>query len=169
MFSAEDLTEDDLKFLHPFALKVDTHMPGKTFEKLPYAFPQANLSSWKRIQARITQLSGFQPERYDCCMNSCCCFVGPHSEHGTCLYCAEPRCDGKGQARKSFIYLPIIPRLKAYLANPEMAELMEHRGKDYDLNLDTIKDVYDLEHYKSLRKKVMVNGCELSHCFFKDP
>ncbi|KAI1784307.1 hypothetical protein LXA43DRAFT_858654, partial [Ganoderma leucocontextum] len=91
------LSEEDLEFLRPFALKVDTHMSGETFKKLGPTFPQAHLSSWKRIQARVTQLSGFQPEQYDCCVNSCCCFVGPHAERDTCPYCAETRRDAKGR------------------------------------------------------------------------
>ncbi|EJF66330.1 hypothetical protein DICSQDRAFT_32716, partial [Dichomitus squalens LYAD-421 SS1] len=166
----DDLTEEDLECLRPFALKVDTHMPGKTFEKLAYTFPHARLSSWKAIQSRVAQLSGFEPELYHCCVNSCCCFVGPHSDRETCPYCAEARFDAKHCPRKLFVYLPITPRLKSYLANPDMAKRMEHRGRDYEHNPDVIRDVYDSSHYRNLRnKKVVVNGRELPHRFFEDP
>ena len=84
-----DLTEKDLEYLRPFTLKVITHMPGETFTKLPYAFPNANIASWKKIQTCIAQLSGFMPELYNCCINSCCCFVGPHNALDACPYCQE--------------------------------------------------------------------------------
>ena len=172
--AAEDLTEADLEFLRPFALKIDSDVSGATFKKFTKAFPKANVSTWQNIHKRVTQLSGFQPELYDCCVNSCCCFVGPHSEHDTCPYCTEPRRDPKGRPRKSFVYLPIIPRLKAYLGNPDMADKMQYRAGgrpgDYVRDPDIMKDIYDARHYQELQqKKIVVNGRELPRRFFEDP
>ncbi|RDX50223.1 hypothetical protein OH76DRAFT_1316031, partial [Lentinus brumalis] len=166
----EDLTERDMEYLRPFALKVSTHMSDKTFAQCAYAFPQAKLSSWKAIQARIAQMSGYKPEVYDCCVNSCCCFVGPHADAETCPYCPERRRDARGRARKHFIYLPLIPRLKAYLANPELAKKMQYRGREHDHEDGKVKDVPDSRHYRSLLgQKVVVSGRELPHKFFEDP
>ncbi|PIL29487.1 hypothetical protein GSI_08429 [Ganoderma sinense ZZ0214-1] len=169
--TADDLSEEDLEILRPFALKVDSpDVSDATFKKFGRVFPAAHVSSWKNIQTRVQQLCGFGPERYDCCVNSCCCFVGPHAEHDTCPYCAEARRDSQGRARKTFVYLPLIPRLKAFLANPDMAEKMKHRAEDFEHEPGKMKDVYDSRHYQDLRRKnVVVNGRELPHRFFEDP
>ena len=166
----DELTEEDLRILRPFALKVDTHMPSDTFARLPDAFPDSKVSTWKASQAHVARLSGFQPEAYDCCINSCCAFTGPHASLATCPYCAEPRYNASGKPRKVFIYLPIIPRLKSYFANKPMAKEMEYRAKEQAKHTPgVIRDVTDSENYRSLlNKQVTVDGKQLSHKFFED-
>ncbi|KAI0369835.1 hypothetical protein BV20DRAFT_911316, partial [Pilatotrama ljubarskyi] len=165
----EDLTERDLEYLRPFALKVDTHMPGKTFSKLPFAFPQCNVSSWKSVQSYVAQQSGFEPQVYHCCVDSCCAFTGPFSDKEACPYCNTPRYDAKGRPRKEFVYLPLIPRLKAFLANGEMAAKMEYRGKEHTHQPGITKDVMDSELYRTLLgKNVTVDGRSMQHRFFED-
>lgn len=167
--AAEDLTEEDMEHLRPFALKVNTHMSGSAFSQLPFAFPHANVSSWKTIQARIAQLSGFKPEVYDCCIASCCAFTGPHVDKQECPYCHEPRFDSRRRPRKVFIYLPLIPRLKSYLANKTMAKQMSYRGVEHEHSDGVIKDVMDSELYRTLLgKHVTVDGRQLPHKFFAD-
>lgn len=166
---ADDLTEDDLEYLRPFALKVDTHMPGTTFARLPYAFPHSGVNSWTRIQSRVTQLSGFEPKRYDCCINSCCCFVGPHANCDTCPYCKTTRFDASGKPRQVFVYLPIIPRLKAYFANAEMARKMRYRAFEHQHDPATIQDVMDSDIYQDLLKRnVTIDGKTFPYTFFSD-
>ncbi|KAJ3005166.1 hypothetical protein NUW54_g4465 [Trametes sanguinea] len=170
MVSGEDLTEEDLECLRPFALKVETHMPGETFAKLPYAFPNANLKSWKAIQSRAAQLSGFEPERYDCCINSCVAFTGVYADEDHCPFCQAPRWNAQRRPRQQFIYLPIIPRLKAQMANREMAQRLQYRATEHVHENGVIRDVMDGTHYRELlNKKVNVNGRELRHYFFEDP
>ncbi|KAK7678939.1 hypothetical protein QCA50_018079 [Cerrena zonata] len=118
MQRAEDITPEDLAFLRPFALKVDSHMPGGS---------------------RVANLSGFEPREYDCCINSCCCFVGPYADDKQCFHCNEPRFDSQGKRRQVFVYLPVIPRLKAFLANTEMAKKMQYRN-EHQHNPDVVKD-----------------------------
>lgn len=60
--TADDVTKDDLAVLHPFA-------------KLPYAFPGSKIASWKAIQSRIAEMSGFKPEVYHCCVDFCCAYT----------------------------------------------------------------------------------------------
>lgn len=146
-------------------------MPGATFAQLPLAFPDSNISTWKEIQARAARLSGFQPESYDCCINSCCAFTGPHAKESTCPYCSEPRYNSSGKPRKVFIYLPVTPRLKAFLANKPMAKEMGYRSEAQRKHVPgTILDVTDSTNYRSLLSKpVTVDGKELPHKFFEDP
>ena len=144
-------------------------MPGSVFAKLPYAFPDANVASWKQIQAHVSQLSGFEPQIYHCCINSCCCFVGPYAELSSCSYCNESRYDSDGKPRQIFTYLPVIPRLQAAFANRDMAAKMRYRAHEYQHDPDIVKDVFDSSHYRSLLlKHVTVNGRILSHTFFND-
>lgn len=146
-------------------------MPGETFAMLPLAFPDSNISTWKDIQSRAARLSGFQPQRFDCCINSCCAFTGPHESKTTCPYCAEPRHNAAGKPRQTFIYLPIIPRLKAFLASKPMAEEMTYCNKEQHKHTPgVIRDVMDSENYRTLlTKQVTVDGKQLDHKFFEDP
>ncbi|KAI0795169.1 hypothetical protein BC629DRAFT_1250557, partial [Irpex lacteus] len=163
------LDQDDFDYLRPFALKVDTHMPGETFAKLEYAFPSSNVPSWKVCQQRVADLSGFEPQVYDCCINSCCCFAGVHAASTECLYCKSSRYNANGKRRQEFVYLPVIPRLKSLFANAKTSLIMRHRSSGHQHEPDVIKDVFDAQVYRSLLgKTVVVNGKELEHTYFQD-
>ncbi|KAL7277981.1 hypothetical protein ACG7TL_007934 [Trametes sanguinea] len=170
LISGQDLSEEDLQVLRPFALKVETHMPGKTFAKLPFAFPQSNVESWKTVQAQVARLSRFAPEVYDCCVSSCIAYTGVYADDLTCPFCHEPRRDLNGRARQQFVYLPVIPRLKAQYANHEMARKLQYRAKEHLHEPGLIKDVMDSTHYQSLLgKNVMLGDRVLPHRYLDDP
>lgn len=144
-------------------------MPGSVFAKLPYAFPNAHVDSWKQIQSNVSQLSGFEPVTYHCCVNSCCCFVGTHADATECPYCKTSRLDANGKPRQVFVYLPVIPRLKAFLANVRMARKMQYRANEHQHNPDIIADVFDAAVYQALLKKtVCIDGKTLDHQYFAD-
>ncbi|KAI0371379.1 hypothetical protein BV20DRAFT_927515, partial [Pilatotrama ljubarskyi] len=165
----DELTEEDYDILRPFALKVNMHMPGSTFAQLPYAFPKSNISSWKAIQSRVAQMSGFKPEVYHCCVESCCCFTGPLSDKTVCPYCNEPRYDSRGRPRKVFVYLPVVPRLKALAMNKSSAQQMRYRAQEHEHQPGVIKDIMDSTAYLALKERhVVVDGKELPHKFFED-
>ncbi|PIL32951.1 hypothetical protein GSI_05069 [Ganoderma sinense ZZ0214-1] len=171
MISGEDLTEEDMRILRPFSLKVDKHIPSNTYELFLPTFPESKVATWKTAQAHVARLSGFQPESYDCCINSCCAFTGPHASLSACPYCSEPRYNPSGKPRKVFIYLPVIPRLKAFLANKPMATEMKYRAEEQARHTPgVIRDVTDSENYRTLlNKNVIVDGKTLSHKYFDDP
>ncbi|KAF8154332.1 hypothetical protein K438DRAFT_2077030 [Mycena galopus ATCC 62051] len=110
---AEELSDDDLAILRAFALKTEDNLTNATFDKLPFTFPDSYIPTLKVTKARIEFLAAFKPIPYDCCPNSCCCYVGPHAEENKCPYCNEPRFKSNGKARKTFTYVPLIPRLVA--------------------------------------------------------
>jgi len=76
--TAGNLTDHDMSILRAYAFKVDEHLTDEAFTKIPYAFPKELVPTVKVCRARLQALSGFKPVRYDCCVNSCCCFVGEH-------------------------------------------------------------------------------------------
>jgi hypothetical protein len=127
----------------------------------------AHLPSWKAAQTQLLKISGLKPILYDCCVNSCCCYTGPHSNKTECPYCGEACFNSKHQSRWRFSYLPLIPRLRAYLANQEKAQQMLYRSQVFVHNPDSVKDIFDGTHYQSLLgKKVTVNGQDQGHYHF---
>jgi Transposase family tnp2. len=158
-----------MAFLRHFALKVESHMTDDTFAKLPFAFPEAQISSFKLTKARAEFLAAFRPVPYDCCINSCCCYAGPHAAVTTCPHCQEPRFNAKGGPRKRFNYVPLIPRLTAYYRNKSFVELLSYRAK-FSHEPSKIKDVMDSKNYARLREEyVTVDQKRQPYKFFDDP
>ncbi|RDB23221.1 hypothetical protein Hypma_009543 [Hypsizygus marmoreus] len=165
---ADEMTDEDFSLLRSFALKTDEHLTNKTFEKLRFAFPNAGVDTWKTTKARVEFLSALRPVPYDCCTNSCCCYVGPHVDATSCPFCKEPRLDAQGKPRKRFIYIPIIRRLIEYFKNPGMIEKLSYRAQ-FSEDPGVVKDVFDGSHYRSLKNSnVTVNGRPCSYKHFSD-
>lgn len=84
-FLAKKLTAQDLALCRAFAYKLQTYTTDRAFEKLPYAFPSdPPLPRIDSLRSRVGFLAGFKPEIYHCCINSCCCYVGPHEDLDEC-------------------------------------------------------------------------------------
>ncbi|THU87005.1 hypothetical protein K435DRAFT_584855, partial [Dendrothele bispora CBS 962.96] len=166
----QELTDDEIKFLRHYALKVETHMTLETFKALPHAFPNSKIQSWKVTKARAAWLAQFTPVPYDCCVNSCCCFVGPHVNESHCPYCNESRYfTGTKRPRKRFTYIPLIPRLTSFYKSPSMVHKMKYRD-DYSVSNTRMRDIYDGQLYKNLREKhVTVGDTTFPHKFFQHP
>jgi hypothetical protein len=143
-------------------------MTNDTFSKLAFAFPESTVASWKITKARAEFLATFRPVAYDCCISSCCCFVGPNSDLSHCPYCHEPRFNSKGRARRRFTYAPLIPRLKAFYQNKEFGQSMLYRSK-YQHDGTNLRDVMDGANYQRLRgSNVTINGQLRPYKYFED-
>ena len=168
VLTVEELTDEELSYLRHYALKVETQMTNDTFSKLAFAFPESTVASWKITKARAEFLATFRPVAYDCCISSCCCFVGPNSDLAYCPYCHEPRFNSKGQARRRFTYAPLIPRLKAFYQNNEFGHSMLYRSK-YQHDGTNLQDVMDGANYQRLRgTNVTINGQPRPYKYFED-
>jgi hypothetical protein len=167
--TVEELTDEELAYLRHYALKVETHMTNDTFSKLAFAFPESTIGSWKFTKARAEFLATFRPVAYDCCISSCCCFVGPNGDLTSCPYCHEPRFNSKGRPRRRFTYAPLIPRLLAFYRNKEFGHSMLYRSR-YQPDGTNLQDVMDGENYQRLREThVTVNGQPRPYKYFQDP
>ncbi|KAI4522785.1 hypothetical protein K525DRAFT_163228, partial [Schizophyllum commune Loenen D] len=169
------LTEDDKQLLRLFAFKNSgTGVTESSYRELAYVFTKISIPSYKVVKAHVAKLSRFDPVEYDCCVKSCCCFVGPHKDKTHCPFCNEQRFDDAKKPRRRYLYLPVIPRLLAYYSSPEMIEKMRYRAefdakRDKDEEEESIDDVMDGSHYKKLRRsRVVVNGERHKHKFFSD-
>ncbi|KAI0052946.1 hypothetical protein FA95DRAFT_1462458, partial [Auriscalpium vulgare] len=166
------MAESDLGILRAFALKVGDNLSASTFNKFQYAFPDAGVGSYDKAKSRIAFLSGFKAVHYDCCVNSCVCYTGPHEDRSQCPKCKEPRLDARGQPRKQFSYQPLIPRLRALFANRDYAACMKYRAHEHASarQAGTTSDVFDSGHYRSLlTKPVVVGDKTCNHTYFADP
>jgi Transposase family tnp2 len=152
-----------------FSYKVEEHLTDSAYSKLKFVFPGTTIPSAKENRTHAAFLSAFQVQRYDCCINSCCCFVGPNQDIIQCPFCNEPRFNASGHTRKRYTYIPLIARLVGMYRNKECALQLRYRD-NYQPDPDgTMKDVMDGTHYKNLRKKnVVVDGDVRNHKFFSD-
>ncbi|KAJ7760284.1 hypothetical protein DFH07DRAFT_697064, partial [Mycena maculata] len=164
------LSAYDLAICRAFSYKVQTNTTDRAFKITPFAFPQTPpLPKLDGIRSRINFLAGFKPQIYHCCTNSCVCYVGPHKDRLVCPYCKEPRFRANGKPRKKFTYIPIIPRLVAFAGNHDMAEKQQYRANHRHTH-GTTTDVFDGEHYRTLRKEhIEINGEKQPHKYFSDP
>ena len=91
--------------------------------------------------------------------------------------CPNPKCDeprwksDSKTPRKSFSYLPFLPRLQLLSANLRSAKVMQYRASQHtkDCSDGIISDVFDGAHYrKLLEEKVTVDGQAFNHTYFQD-
>lgn len=175
---SECLTDADRDNISAFALKLDTNMSRETYKKLVKAFShRLPLKTEFLLYRRIDVLSGLKPEIYDCCIKSCCAYLGEYEDLDTCPFCKEPRFNSKGKPRQRYWYLPIIPRLQGLFYNKDLAASLSTYRANYKMNEPssdeeggTVSDLYDSEHYKELLgQNVEIGDEQLSHRYFDQP
>ena len=118
-------------------------------------FVSEDIPSAYLLRARAKALAGIEPIRYDCCINSHICYAGHYKHLEKCPECDEPRFSGhdshgKPRPRRQFLYIPLIPRLSAFLQSTHMAKLMEYRSTHTNVP-GVFTDIFDGENYQQLR------------------
>jgi hypothetical protein len=164
------LDESDLTLLRSYALKLNGGLTDSAFDKLRWAFPQAPVESLKNTEKRVQSLSGFLPVNYHCCPNSCVCYTNQYETLTKCPSCNTDRYEADGTTpRASFAYLPLIPRIRAMLANPHHARKMQYRSQRVRDPMK-VSDIFDGTHYCLLQETfVTIDDEELPTWFFSDP
>ncbi|KAJ6496381.1 hypothetical protein C8R45DRAFT_823187, partial [Mycena sanguinolenta] len=170
MIEGHKLSAEEMTAIRAHNYKVDTDLGARAYDKLARAFPElAGLPSRQQLRTQIAFLSGVVPVQYDCCVNSCCCFVDSYADNDFCMFCQEPRRDSGGRARNTFHYLPLIPRLVNLFHDDAMAGKLDYRSK-YESVDGQPNDIFDGAHYRRLcRTNVTINGETLPHKFFSAP
>ncbi|KAL1686982.1 hypothetical protein GGG16DRAFT_63256, partial [Schizophyllum commune] len=163
------MSADDMENIRAFNYKVEADLSAQNYTKLRRAFPSLkDLLSHNRLQTRMAFLSGLSPSRYDCCVNSCCCFTGPYAALDQCPFCNADRYSGSSRRPcNTFDYLPLAPRLANMFLDNDLAEKMQYRHS-YETRAGRTADVFDSKLYKDLRRHhVTIGGDELPHKFFQ--
>ncbi|QRV83012.1 Transposase family Tnp2 protein [Ceratobasidium sp. AG-Ba] len=165
----EHLRRSDVPMLKLLATRIRTHFSRQTWDELRFgAFEPAGVPSEFMAYRRLRNLSGFNFRAYDCCVNSCICFLGKYAEHNQCDYCREPRHNAAGHTRRSFHYTPLIPQLQALFRDRNMIEKLGYRARaEAVYDPDVTYDVFDSENYRTLRNTQV--HPESDYCFFDNP
>jgi hypothetical protein len=132
---------------------------------IPEAWPRAAASfeSEHILRAKAQALAEIEPMRFDCCVGSCVCYAGHYASLEKCPRCNEPRFEGfdshgKPKPRSQFFYIPLIPRLVAYLDSPTVAQAMQYRSQ-YPHSPGAFRDIFDGANYQALRNApITVHG-----------
>ncbi|CAE6488550.1 unnamed protein product [Rhizoctonia solani] len=163
------ITTRDRTVLQFLATRLRTHFSRQTYDdlrlgacaglKIPSEFV-----AWRRLRI----LSDLETRAYDCCVNSCICFLGKYRNLTSCPYCKEARFNSANSPRRLFRYSPLIPQLRALFQDPEMVEKLGYRVLcDALREYGVIQDVFDSEHYLRLRETLL--DPEGNYHFFDDP
>ncbi|KAG9081357.1 hypothetical protein FRC06_005622, partial [Ceratobasidium sp. 370] len=152
-----DLFDKDHTTLQLLATRLHTHFSHQTYDKLhhsicaPVALPSKVIAwHWLRI------LVGLETLTYDCCINSCLCYLGKYKDLVSCPFCKEPRLNSAGITCWTYHYSPLIPQLHSLFQNTDMIEKSEARHED-----GKFEDVYDGEHHWQLWETKVHEGNKL--------
>ena len=135
-----------------------------------------DFKSQHTLRAKAQALAGIDPLRFDCCVDSCICYTGHYTSLEKCPHCNEPRFEGTNargnpKPRSQFFYIPLIPRLIAYLRSPTVAQTMQYRSqRQHDPGV--LRDIFDGANYQALRgAPITVHGEPITPPanYFADP
>ena len=174
--TADNLTAYDLAICRAFAFLIRTQLTREKFGMIPETWPEiSSFHSGHVLRAESRRLAGVDPLQFDCCINSCICFAGHYAPLEKCPYCNEPRFEvdshGKQKSRAQFSYIPLIPRLIAYLSSPHMASVMQYRSQHQHIP-GSLRDIFDGENYQALQgAPITVHGEPIDPpaMYFQDP
>ena len=159
-----------MRILKAFQYKHKFLLTLKAFKALRYVFPEISIPSIDVIRTRLKFLSGFNISTYDCCINSCCCFLGSYSEHIICPFCGESRYTADGiSARKKFTYSPLIPRLRSYYENRAMCVEMLYRHEYSNTSNSTTRHDGDVFQKVKLALILLVTSNSINTMFTVPP
>jgi hypothetical protein len=166
---ARVLSTKDLNIFRFLATCLHTHFSRNTYEDLRNGICKdleipSEFIAWRRLHI----LSGLETRAYDCCVNSCCCYIGKHKDLTLCPYCNEPQLNSRNKPRRVYHYTPLIPQLRALFQNPKTVKKLRYRTTiEGEYTPDVIQDLFDGTHYRSLRTKQV--SPDSPYCFFDNP
>src|SRR5258707_1303691 len=110
LLDIESLSKEDIDSLKMFSLirrgniSWSIHVILVTFWN-----DRIHIESMYKLCRRIASLSQIKTIVYDCCINSCCAFIGTDFESAqSCPFCHEPRFDDRNCTRKYLMYYPAV-------------------------------------------------------------
>ena len=101
--------------------KIRNHTTRESYDDLRGTVAESfDFDSEYKALKLLSDLSNLIPTIYHCCVNSCIAFTGKYANLDICPFCREPRYfdNIKQMPCYNFIYIPLIPQLKAIFSNP---------------------------------------------------
>lgn len=124
-------------------------------------------SQWVMLH-QFAMLTEIEPILYDCCINSRVCYTGQYENDNHCRFCQQPRRRNR-KPQRTFLYLPLIPRLQGYFQSKRKIELLSYRSK-FVSTPGKILDVFDSGHYQHLlTTDVVIDGHRQDYHYFNSP
>jgi Transposase family tnp2 len=152
-------------------MKIRNNLTASTFHEMSYNFSKAGMKNLAETRSHVRALSRFEPVKFACCINSCICYTGPYADYDKCPNCGISRLNESGGARRTFSYIPLIPRLRALMSNRTYATHFQYRADEHTKarKPGTITDIFDGLHYRSLLGEPVVVGDQTyPHNYFSD-
>jgi hypothetical protein len=166
------LSKKDHNLLLILATHLHTHFSRQTWNDLRRGVCKdldipTEFIAWHHLRI----LADLETCVYDCCVNSCCCFLGKYKEMDHCPFCDEAQYNSCGKVRRLFRYTPLIPQLCSLFQSTNMAAKLGYRARvekeKKENKSNTIEDIFDGEDYQSLRS-TQLNPDNPYH-FFDNP
>jgi Transposase family tnp2 len=141
---------EGLNLLH---LKSLYNFTESAYDDIMKALTTNNISLYK-AKKYLKEITGFVPEFYDMCENSCICYTGQYESYQTCSTCNFTRSDTRGKAKKVMPYLSVKDRLKIQFNDENRAKELLYRY-EYIINKDDddLNDIFDGNIYKELLER----------------
>ncbi|KAG8684518.1 hypothetical protein FRC08_013646 [Ceratobasidium sp. 394] len=163
------LSKRDRNTLRMLAARLRTHFSRDTWDELRRGVCESldipsEFIAWRRLRL----LAELESSAYDCCINSCCCFLGKYQDLNECPFCHEARYNARGNARRLYRYTPLIPQLRALFQDKEMAKKLGYRVQaEGRFDPEVVEDVFDGANYRTLRQTLLRPDSD--YCFFANP
>jgi len=154
-------------------MKMRNNLTALAFDEMAYNFSKAGMLNFAKTRSHVQYLSRFKPIEFACCINSCICYAGLYAELEECPKCKTSCLDGSGQARRTFSYMSLIPRLHTLVSNCTYATRLQYHADEHAKTRmctpRTTMDIFDGLHYHSLLgERVVVRDQTLTHHYFSD-
>jgi len=125
------ISDHNLDILCLFVMMLRNNLTALSFDEMSYTFSNAGMETLAKTQSHAWYLSCFKPVKLECCINSCVCFTGLHASLNECLRCKTSHLNESGEARRTFSYMPLVPRLRAFMSNRAYTTHLQYRADEH--------------------------------------
>jgi len=147
------------------------NLTALSFDEMSYTFSNAGMETLAKTRSHAWYLSHFKPVKLECCVNSCVCFTGLHASLNECPRCKTSHLNKSGEARRTFSYMPLIPRLHTFMSNCAYTTHLQYHADEHAKTCRNgmTMDIFDGLHYCLLLGEHVVAGDQrLAHHYFSD-
>ena len=120
---------EDILNLKFFVIRFHSRVARNTYKTIHTTFEEElRLLTTHQIHRRLYLLSGITPRIHDCCINSCCAYLGEYKDRELCPLCIEPRYNQHGFVHKTYVTFSLEDRLKGWFRYPQSRSLMMYQS-----------------------------------------